>query len=148
MSIYAFWPESQHCPSVKDVRCQTYTQLLANYSSGCLLLSIQSSVTIQTERSDEGGQKQDRKYPILNYHVFLCKNLDNISRPQRTVQNKTQRQFMTKSILTCIFSKSLCCFVLCSSGGQHNWVSRESCGPHDSQLLWAPVCFSYQSSQL
>ncbi len=49
----------------------------------CLLLRLRSATPIQTESSDEGGQKQE-------------KNLYNIlSGPQRTVQNKKQRQFMT-----------------------------------------------------
>ncbi len=66
-----------------------HTQLLANHSSGRLLLSLQSSTPVQTKRSDEGGQKQDRKLPITSKLCFLCKNLDNIiSGPQRTVQNK------------------------------------------------------------
>ncbi len=59
------------------------------HSKGCLLPSLQSSTAIQTERSDEGGQEQDRnRLLLLNYDVFLCKNIDNIiSGPQRTVQN-------------------------------------------------------------
>ncbi len=33
-----------------------HTQLLANHSSGRLLLSLQSTTPVQTERSDERGQ--------------------------------------------------------------------------------------------
>ncbi len=53
-----------------------HTQLLANHSSECLLLSLQSSTTIQTEHSDEGGQKQDleKSLLLLNYDVVDVKN--------------------------------------------------------------------------
>ncbi len=50
-------------PSVKEVGCQTFTTL-ANHSSGSLLPRLQSATTIQMERSNGGGSKQDRNYPF------------------------------------------------------------------------------------
>ncbi len=50
-----FWPKSQQRPSMRNV-----TKVLANHSSGRLLPSLQSATYIQTECSDEGGQKQDQ----------------------------------------------------------------------------------------
>ncbi len=61
-----------------------HTQLLANHNSGCLLLSLQSATPIQTERSDEWGQKQDKLFLLLNY-IFYVKILIT-SGPQRTVK--------------------------------------------------------------
>ncbi len=57
-----FYPKSQQRPSVNDVGCRIcvkYTQLLANHSSGRLLPIM--SIMRQTQFSDEGGQKQERK---------------------------------------------------------------------------------------
>ncbi len=48
-----------------------HIQLLANHSSGCLLLSLQSSTPLQTERSDEGVKNRTENSLLLqNYDVF------------------------------------------------------------------------------
>ncbi len=66
---------------MKDVK---HTQLLSNQSSGCLLQSQQSATHIQTEHSDERVKnKTENSLLLLNYVVFLCKNLDNIIRDLR-----------------------------------------------------------------
>ncbi len=51
LSFYAF------LTSVKDVRCQTYTTISQSYQWAF----TSESTILQTEHSDEGGQKQDRK---------------------------------------------------------------------------------------
>ncbi len=51
-------------------------QLLANHSSGCLLLSLQSSTSIQTKHSDERGQiRKENSLLLLNDDVFDVKIL-------------------------------------------------------------------------
>ncbi len=65
-----------------------HTQLLANHTGGHLLPSLQATTSIQTERSDEGGQNRTENSLLhLNDYVFWCKNIDNIIiGPQRMVQ--------------------------------------------------------------
>ncbi len=55
-----------------------------------LILSLQSSTPIQTERSDEGVKNRTENSLLLLNYVFCI-----ISGAQRTVQNKKQRHFMT-----------------------------------------------------
>ncbi len=73
-----------------------HTQVLANHSSGRLLQSLQSTMPIQTARSDEGVKNRTENSLLLLNYVFWCKNIDNIlSGHQITVQNKKQRQLIT-----------------------------------------------------
>ncbi len=53
------------CYALKYVGCQ----LLANHSSGCVLLSLLSSTPIQAERSDERGVKTEQN--IAQYFKML-----------------------------------------------------------------------------
>ncbi len=52
--IELFITASQQCPSMRNVRCQTYTAI-SNHSSGHLFPSLQSATPTQTEHYVEGG---------------------------------------------------------------------------------------------
>lgn len=59
--------------------------MLANHNSGRLLLNLQLATPIQTELSDDEGQKQHRTLSITCILLLrvLCKHFNKISGPYR-----------------------------------------------------------------